>query len=173
MLRAVELSDKDILKILINDPETEYLLGGWSFPVSDINQEEWIKAVRQDAYTLRCMIEDKQAKVTVGTVILSDIDYKNGKAEFHIKLLKDFCGKGYGTDAVKTVIRYAFNELRLQCIYAYVNDYNIASQKLFEKAGFNKEGILRNRIYKDGAYHDQIIYSVINDSGIRYTEIRN
>lgn len=149
---------------IINDNETEFLLGGWSFPISDLNQEEWIKAITPNNNILRCIIVDKQDKTTAGTIILSDIDYKNGTAEIHIKLGKEIRGKGYGTDAIKTVVKYAFDELRLHCVYAYVNDFNTVSQKLFEKCEFQKEGLLRSRIFKNGSHRDVFIYSILNEA---------
>lgn len=163
ILRAVERSDKDILRNLINDSDTEYLLGGWSFPISDFIQEEWMKSLKPNPHILRCMIEEKKDKKTLGTVILSDIDYKNGTAEVHIKLMGDYRGMGYGTDTLKAVVVYSFHELRLQCIYACVNEYNIASQKSIEKIGFQMEGKLRKRIYKRGTYHDLMVYSVLRE----------
>jgi RimJ/RimL family protein N-acetyltransferase len=163
LLRAIEINDKEILLDIINDHETEHSLGGWSFPVSSLNQEEWIKAQKPNTNILRCMINDKKDNTTLGTVILSDIDYKNGNAEIHIKLLKGYQGKGYGTDTINTLVTYAFEELRLRCIYAHVNAYNTHSQKLFEKCSFVKEGILRSRVFKKGEYHDVIILSVINE----------
>lgn len=162
-LRAVEITDKEVLLNIINDSETEHSLGGWSFPISSLNQEDWIKAQKPDTQNLRCMINDKIDYETMGTVILSDIDYKNGNAEIHIKLLKNGRGKGYGADTISTLVNYAFNELRLNCIFAHVNSYNIPSRKLFEKCGFIMEGNLRGRIFKQGEYHDVIILSVINE----------
>jgi len=161
--RAIEIADKDALLDIINDSETEHSLGGWSFPVSSLNQEEWIKALKPNTHILRCMIVDKKDNKIIGTVILSNIDYKNGNAEVHIKLLGNARGKGYGTDTVNTLINYAFNELRLNCVYAHVNSYNNPSQKLFEKCGFIKEGILRKRIFKKGKFHDVIPLSILNE----------
>lgn len=163
LLRAIELSDKDILLDIINDSETEFSLGGWSFPVSSLNQEEWIKALKPNDKILRCMIVDRELSKPLGTVILSDIDYKNGNGEIHIKLARDVRGKGYGIDTVRTLVNYAFNELRLNCIYAHVNVYNNLSQKLFEKCGFIQEGVLRSRIFKKGSYHNVKVMSIIKE----------
>jgi RimJ/RimL family protein N-acetyltransferase len=162
ILRAIEISDNKFLLDIINDGEAEHLLGGWSFPVSSLCQEEWIRSLTPSNNILRCVAEAKQEKIVLGTVILSDIDYKNGTAELHIKLSKDTRRKGYGTDITRTVVNYSFNELRLHCIYARINDYNKASQKLFERCGFEKEGIMRARIYKNGDYHDIFSYSILN-----------
>lgn len=157
------MTDKNILLEIINDSETENSLGGWSFPVSEINQEEWIKSQKQTDSVLRCMVIDKKEGKTLGTAIMSDIDYKNGNAEIHIKLVNDARGKGYGGDTINTLLKYAFDELRLYCVYAHINAYNVASQKLFERCGFVKEGILRNRIFKKGEHHDVFSYSIIKE----------
>jgi RimJ/RimL family protein N-acetyltransferase len=162
ILRAIEMSDKEILLDIINDGETERLLGGWSLPVSDLNQQEWIKSLKPNNHILRCMAVDKVENNVIGTVILTDIDYKNGTAEIHIKLVKNSRGRGYGTDIIKTVVKYSFEELRLYCIFAYVNGYNEASQKLFERCGFEKEGTMRGRIYKNGNHYDVFSYSILN-----------
>ena len=160
-LRAPELSDKELLLGIINDSETEHLLGGSSFPVSSLDQEEWIKTLKKDKNILRCIIVEKNEMFPIGTVILSDIDYKNGNAEIHIKLSKKFRSKGYGLDTIKLIVSYGFDELRLNCIYTHINCYNLPSQKLFEKCGFVKEGVLRKRIFKKGQYHDVLCYSII------------
>lgn len=160
-LRAVELSDKEMLLDIINDEQTEYELGGWSFPISDLNQEEWIKSLKPDNKILRCVIVNKEDDKAVGTVILSDIDYKNGTAEIHIKLGKQIRSKGYGAETINLIDGYAFNELRLHCIYAQINSYNEKSQNLFEKCGFVKEGTLRDRIFKKGKYHNVYSYSLL------------
>jgi len=162
-LRAIELSDKDFLLEMVNDDETEHSLGGWSFPVSNIDQEEWIKALKLEKNILRCMIIKKNDNKLMGTIGLSNIDYKNGNAEIHIKLSKSNRGKGYGFDAIKSVTKYGFEELRLNCIYAHINSYNTPSQKIFEKCGFCKEGELRSRIFKKGQYHDIFSYSIIRE----------
>jgi RimJ/RimL family protein N-acetyltransferase len=163
LLRAIELSDKEVLLDIINDSNTEHSLGGWSFPVSSLNQEEWIKSQKPSENILRCMVSDKRDNKTLGTAIMSALDYKNGNAEIHIKLISNARGKGYGADAINTLIQYAFNELRLNCVYAHVNAYNVASQKLFERCGFVKEGVLRNRIYKKGEFHDVIVFSIVKE----------
>lgn len=64
-------------------------------------------------------------------------------------MLKDGSrGKGYGTEAVTMLVKYAFEELRLNCIHANILSYNASSIKLFELCGFVKEGVLRFRIFK-------------------------
>lgn len=163
-LRALETGDNDLLRELINDPETEKMIGGSSLPVSREAQELWLKNQIGRTDVIRYIIADKSTDVAVGTVILTDIDNKNGCAEVHIKISKNARHNGYGTDALNSAVNYAFSELRLNCIYATIVSYNAASVKMFEKCGFAREGVLRERIFKNGAFHDVYSYSILNNS---------
>ena len=160
LLRAVELDDAAVLRQMINDEEIERMMWGYSFPVAHHQQIRWIENLQNERSVFRAMIDvDGTA---IGTIILSDIDMRNGIAEIHIKLA-DECerGKGYGSDAVAALIKYAFNELRLNCVYCRIKEDNIASQKMFEKCGFSKDGCLRSRVYRNGRYYDFYEYSVL------------
>lgn len=163
IFRAIEIEDLEVLLELINDPEIESEVGGWSFPISRENQRKWINNIENTASTLRLMIINAETDHSIGTVILSDIDYKNGTAEIHLKLLSGTQGKGYGKESVNMILEYAFSELRLQCIFANVNEENIKSKKLFTKLNFEKEGIMRNRIFKNGKYQNVISFSILKD----------
>lgn len=166
-LRAIEERDNEMLLEMINDPETEKMLGGYSWPISITDQKKWFEGQSNKANILRCIVSVKETDIAVGTVILSDIDLKNGTAEIHIKLsTKNGRGKGYGTDAVNTLVSYAFKEMRLNCIYANILTYNTASAHLFEKCGFVKEGVLRSRVYKEGAFIDFLSYSIVRGDPI-------
>lgn len=162
VLRAISLKDANMLMELLNDAETERMLGGSSFPVSLEGQEKWIAAQIDRTDVLRCIVALKEHEEGIGTVILSNIDTKNGVAQVHIKMDKQRGrGKGYGRDALNTIVNYAFDEMRLNCIYADVLAHNQISQKLFEKCGFSRDGILRSRVYKMGKYIDVYSYSII------------
>ena len=161
LLRALEERDNSLLRELMNDPQTEKMVCGASWPVSENDQLRWFRELRNTPHMLRCTVESIETGEAVGTLILSDIDHRSGTAELHIKLAASCRGKGYGTDCIRTVVGYAFRELRLNCVYANILEYNTASQKLFEKCGFHKDGVLRARVFKDGAFHDVIAYSLL------------
>ena len=162
-LRAIEDYDEELLYALINDPEIEKNTTGNSFPVSISKQREWIKQqqLNSSATTLRTIIEDNNSKEAIGTLILSDIDYKNGTAELHIKILNKFQRKGYATESVDLISKYASKELRLHSIYVNILKSNINSQNLFKKCGFELDGYLRDRVFKDGQFQDLASFSRI------------
>lgn len=160
VLRAVEESDNAMLLSLINDPDTEMMLGGSSWPVSEAEQLKWFEHQEKSRDILRCIVALQENSKAIGTIILSDIDQKNATGHIHIKMSKDGGrGKGYGTDAVNTMVQYAFEELRLNCIYANILSYNEASIKLFERCGFKRDGVLRQRVFKRGKFCDLFYYS--------------
>lgn len=165
ILRAIEEQDAVLLLEMINDPQTERMLGGSSFPVSAAEQRKWIAAQPSSPDVLRCIIVPADAADNggVGTVILSDIDRKNGVAQIHIKLAQSGRGKGYGSDALRALTEYAFDELRLNCVYAEILTHNDASKGLFEKCGYTYEGELRQRVFKGGAYRNVFVYSRLKD----------
>jgi RimJ/RimL family protein N-acetyltransferase len=162
-LRAIEESDLELIREMMNDPEIENMTGGYSFPISVYQQKKWFEGLLNNNKELRTVIETKEHGA-IGLVMLTDIDWKNRTAQFHSKIAtsKNLRGKGYGTVATKALLKYAFEQLNLNCIYSHIIDYNIPSQKVKEKCGFRREGLLRNRIYKNGKYHDVVVWSIMN-----------
>lgn len=163
VLRAIEEEDLDLLRNLINDPDIENMSGGASFPVSKFQQRRWFESLIGRKDELRTII-DTNKHGPIGSVMLTNIDLINRSAQFHIKIVnnEDVRGQGFGTKATKAMIQYAFLQLNLHCIYSYIIDYNYASQKIHEKCGFEKEGTLKERVYKNGNYFDVLVYSLIN-----------
>lgn len=160
-LRAIEVCDLEMIREMINDPEIENMTGGHSFPISEHQQNKWFENLPNNDKELRTVIE-AEPYGAIGIVMLSDIDWKNRTAQFHSKIAtsKEIRGKGYGTKATKALIKYAFEQLNLNLVYSYIIEYNIASQRVKEKIGFKKDGILRNRIYKNGSYHNLTAWSI-------------
>jgi len=165
LLRAIEIFDLALLHQMVNDESMEQMLGGWSFPVSLEHQKNWYESLMNEKNVLRCMIDVDHVGVA-GTVILSDIDWKNRNAKIHIKILdvEKFRRKGIGYKSINAIVRYAFQELNLHCIYAIILEDNIPSQKMFTKCRFELEGRQKQRIFKSGMYKDIVVMSIINES---------
>jgi ribosomal-protein-alanine N-acetyltransferase len=69
-------------------------------------------------------------------------------------------GKGYATEAIKLLVDYAFHELNLLRVYAYVFEYNTASMQVLEKVGFEKDAVINSSIIKKGQIFDEHLYSM-------------
>jgi RimJ/RimL family protein N-acetyltransferase len=80
-----------------------------------------------------------------------------------IGLAPEFRGCGYGSTAQRLVVRYLFAHTQVNRIEATTEITNVAEQRALEKAGFTREGILRGTTFRQGRWHDQVIYSVLRD----------
>ena len=72
-------------------------------------------------------------------------------------------GKGYGTDAMKIILRFAFTELNLRRVTLTVFEYNPRAIRSYEKAGFRHEGRLRGALLRDGKRWDMLYMGILRD----------
>jgi ribosomal-protein-alanine N-acetyltransferase len=68
------------------------------------------------------------------------------------------------TEAVRLVVSYAFNELKLHRLEAGVMPHNIGSIKVLEKSGFHKEGIAKKNVKINGRWEDHQVLAIVNDN---------
>lgn len=73
-------------------------------------------------------------------------------------------GKGLGTGITSVIVDYLFDNYDLIRIEAEADLENMPAQKVLDKSGFQKEGIMRKYRYHHGSYHDSILYSRVKDS---------
>ena len=98
----------------------------------------------------------------IGDAAIQEIDRENKKAVFRIALHSNQqFGKGYGTEAVLLLQEYAFEELKLNRLELQVFSHNPRGIRAYEKAGFKKEGVLRQALYLNGTYSDEFIMSIL------------
>lgn len=161
-LRAIEEEDLELLREMMNDPEIDKMTGSSGLPVSKKDQKKWYDNLTNK--DVRLVIETEEHGA-IGVVMLTDIDYRNSTAQFHSKLAtsKNIRGKGYGTKATYALVRYGLLEMNLHLIYSHIIEYNKPSQRVKEKCGFKKDGVLRDRAYKNGQYYDVTVWSVTKD----------
>ena len=90
---------------------------------------------------------------SLGCVYIRDIDHKNQKGEYGIFIGESEArGCGVGTKAAGLMLRYGFEELGLHRIYLRALEGNDRAVRSYEKAGFVKEGFLRDDVVIDGEY---------------------
>lgn len=95
---------------------------------------------------------------------LTGINYINRTAESHILIGDKSCwGKGYGSEALTEILKFAFNELGLNRVEARINSDNGASLHLHKKLGYRQDGVLRQALYKCGRFKDVIVMSILKE----------
>ena len=160
-LRAIELQDLELLNKWANDPEIQYWLGGWHFPINQEDQKKWFLGLSVNSIHQRFAIETADLGL-IGTANLVDIDWKN-KHAFHGMLLgdKDIRGKGLGVDTVMALMKYAFEELGLERLDGSMIEYNVASLKMYlGKCGWKEEGRQRNWYFRKNRFWDKILVGI-------------
>lgn len=109
----------------------------------------------------------KETREVIGKLILSEVARGNYQSCWIGYFLdREYNGKGYMTEAVKLVVNYAFQELKLHRIEAGVMPHNTGSMKVLLKAGFHKEGIARKNVKINGSWEDHQILAIVNDETI-------
>lgn len=99
----------------------------------------------------------------IGTIGLYGIKPEDFRAVMGFDLLKEHWGNGYMTEAGKALIDYAFSEMGLNRIQASADADNKRSLAAIERMGFTREGIMRQKDFYKGAFHDDIVYSVLRN----------
>ena len=76
---------------------------------------------------------------------------------------RDYWGGGYGRDSLEVLLRYCFNDLEMHRVSTETFEYNEAWRKLVRDAGFQRDGIEREYLYRDGEFFDKEVYSMLAD----------
>ncbi|MDP4087035.1 MAG: GNAT family N-acetyltransferase [Bacillota bacterium] len=164
ILRQITESDtKDIFSILSQNEVTSYY-GQESMKNMEQAKEfiRFFEGKYHENRGIRWGIERKSQKGLIGTIGLDALVPNHKRADVGYEIHPDHWRKGYASEAVSRVLSYGFHTLGLRRIGAVVFPENIASIKLLEKMGFQKEGLLENYIFQNGVSHDSYVFSVVN-----------
>jgi len=83
--------------------------------------------------------------------------------EIGIALFPEHRGQGVGTTAQRLLVRYLLDTMPAHRIEAYTEVENVAERRALEKAGFEREGVLRATIFRAGKWRDSIVYALLRD----------
>lgn len=109
-------------------------------------------------FAIRTLADDR----VVGFVALDGIRWSRGESFVGIGLgEREDWNKGYGTDAMRAVLRFAFLELNLHRVSLNVFEYNPRAVRAYEKAGFRVEGRLRGALLREGRRWDELFMGVL------------
>ena len=132
-------------------------------PYTEADADEWLDARENDEAPCRlfAIVIDGEAAGGIGIHTREDVHAKT--AEIGYWLAELHWGQGYMTEALRALVPYAFATFDLHRLEAYHFGWNPASGRVLEKAGFRLEGCLRERICKNGAYTDSLMYGLLQD----------
>ncbi len=162
-LRAYSKDDIPKARDFLNDFDVGiFLRPGIYFPYRHEDEEAWynnLNANSDKEYSFA--IELKADEAYIGGCGIMNIDGKNRVATVGIFLGKPYCGKGYGTDAMRVLVNFCFQEVNLHKVSLNVYGFNKRAVRSYEKVGFRTEGVLREEIFRVGQYHDKIMMGML------------
>ena len=165
-LRAVEREDLPRFVEWFNDPEVRHGLMVY-LPMSQAEEERWYEHMLERPPLERPFAVDARADdawAHIGGCSLMDTDARSRRAELGIVIgNKAYWDRGFGTDVMRTLLRYGFETLNLHRIYLRVFETNPRAIKVYQRVGFTEEGRLRESHYLQGRYVDTLMMSVLRE----------
>lgn len=129
--------------------------------------ESWIKNMIETGRAVQMIICSLAGDTPLGSVYIRDIDRKHLKAEYGIFIGEESArGRGVGTAAARLMLDYCFREEKLHRVYLRVFASNVQAVRSYEKAGFVKEGLLREDVCIDGQYRDIVWMAALNPDSL-------
>jgi ribosomal-protein-alanine N-acetyltransferase len=161
-----EMTDKDLPEIFFqrSDPRMMKYVDRAPARSMDDAREFFtrIKAAQFANEGINWGITLKNEPKLIGNIGIWRIEQEHHRAEIGYALHPEHQGKGIMHEALKAVLNYGFDTMKLHSVEANVNPENRASIKLLERNNFIKEAHFKENYFFDGKYLDSAIYSLIN-----------
>ena len=160
-LRLMEEADTDLIIAWRNreDVRRNFI---YREPFTRQGHENWVNTMIRPGRAVQMIIVDSADDTPLGSVYIRDIDRRHLKAEYGIFIgVPQARGRGIGTAAARLMLRYCFEEEGLHRIYLRALAGNRQAIRSYEKAGFVREGCLREDVCIDGEFYDIVWMAAI------------
>ncbi|GAA2834043.1 GNAT family protein [Kitasatospora paracochleata] len=163
-LRAMGPDDAEALWRWNHDPEVMRWMDD-GYPQTVEHVRSWLQERPRNSYADALFgIESLADSTLIGLVMLHGTEPEKGIAKLDIYLgEKDHWGRGFATDAVRTVCRFGFQDMRLHKVSLTVVTENESAQAVYRKVGFVEEGRLRQVFRRDGQWFDMFTMGLLAD----------
>ena len=164
-IRSWKVEDAQNLSSALNNKNIhDNLRDGLPLPYTVSDAESYISSMlsadKDSTYAWAITVDD----VAVGSIgVFRKDNVHRLTAEMGYYVAEEYWGKGVTTEAVKQACRYIFDNTDIVRIFADPYDFNVASCRVLEKAGFTYEGTLRKNAVKNGQLVDMKMYAVIRE----------
>lgn len=166
-LRALEPDDYLVSYKWRNDRELMNGTIGMPRFVSKETERKWVlKAIEEHetGKAIRLAICLKENHQHIGYIYLESIDHQNKSCVIGTLIgERKFQKQGLASEARYLIFKYAFFELGMNRVHARILSINEASRRSAEQFGYVYEGTLRKAIYRNGEFHDVLLFSMLRD----------
>lgn len=152
-------ADADFLRLYDSSP---------AFPQSDEQLTKRLEAGEQGKTNFLFGIRPSHEDKLLGLIELDGIIWPHGTSALSIAIGEPTeRGQGYGQEAMKLILDFAFRELNLHRVFLTVFSYNTTAIALYEKLGFTHEGTHRQHLQRDGQRFDMLLYGILREEWAR------
>ena len=169
MLREFEQNDLGEMRKWITDPDsTRYLSDTFVVTQTWEQTAGFLDALLSGSKPgVHLVIADIMTGDYLGQCDLMNVTDYSRKAELAIVLGPEHQGKGYGGEAIELLLELAFCHLNLNRVHLRVSSQNARALICYERAGFAREGVLRQDSFSGGEYRDTVIMGILRDEWLR------
>ena len=166
-LSPINVDDYKIFTKWINDETLSSGLGSFKNNFNELNEKDSLEKVCKEGWHNYAIIRKEDNKIigSYGLEIKSEVARRFHVGGF-IGEVEDR-GKGYGTEALKLITKYAFEILNAETLFSGVFTFNEGSIKSCEKAGYKIAGKFRNAYFYNGEYHDEICVEITKEDYLK------
>lgn len=163
VLRPFRCGDEEALVEHINSSRIADRVSNIPHPYTKDHAEDWLRRLAEEKTQFHYMHRIDFAIAMQGEVIgsVAFINIDGHKAQLSYWLGEHFHRKGIMSEAVRLLVKFGFSRLGFSRIWGYTWENNPASQHVLEKVGFQREGVHRKEWFKNGAYHDSVMYAIV------------
>jgi len=161
--RPLELADLDFLQALANSEELHPFIGIY-WPLNGVAEKEWLEGLSKSREKCVFGIVLKEENRLIGTCELRLGPAAHRSADIGIGILgSEFHGKGYGAEAIRLLLAYAFETLGQHRVTLSVFENNPRGIRCYEKCGFRREGVRRQARWWAGRWWDILDYAILEN----------
>ncbi len=159
--RPIERDDAPRLAAFVNHPDVRRNLLVHR-PMNTAQEVSFVDTITASPRDVMFAIVLRDGDRMIGTTGLHEMDFRSRRATFGMLIGEPSeWGKGYGTETTRMVLDYGFGTLNLNRVELEVLEHNAAGLRAYEKAGFRREGVLRQHHYVNGAYVDTLVMGIL------------
>ena len=155
--RPILKEDLEWARCLHNDPEVLSVLTD-PHEVSKEEQESWYEKLRNSKSSLRIVVEKDER---IGLIRMDEIDNHNFSLLIGLDIVREYRGRGLSKSIYEIIFKKIFSEQNMHRCWLMVSDYNQRAHNLYKKLGFVEEGRLKDRLFRNGKFHDYIVMRML------------
>jgi len=162
-LTELDRSNAEVIRAWLNDPEVHEFLAVGRIPITREAEEQYYEhqAASDDRHTFEIHVSADGRYV--GNVGLKDVDLVHRRAELGLAIgAKEDWGQGYGADAIRACLRFAFDTLGLHSVRLRAHEDHLRGIDLYRRVGFVEVGREREAVFQDGRFADYVVFDVLD-----------